>query len=156
MGYYFKCPKELFKSPLLESEKPVSAAVALVVIIAQAAYGFYRIEGADGNQLEIRPGQFPVDIGRLKNLTGWSENRLNRFLFHLHEHQVLGRRAWNGVTIATVCPEAVADLPPLPHKTRRLVPKIEKHDEKEQDSVENAEESAERGGSLEKLARLSP
>lgn len=125
MGYFFRCPKEFFKSDLLESEKPVSPVIALLAVMAQAAFGCYTIQGADGTELEIRPGQFPVDVTRLKDLTGWSEGKLNRFLYYLRDHQVLGRRVLSGVTIATLCPEAVANLPPFPKKPPRVASSVD-------------------------------
>jgi hypothetical protein len=125
MGYFFRCPREFFKSDLLESEKPVSPAVALLAVMAQVAFGCYTIQGADGTELQIRPGQFAVDVTRLEDLTGWSETELNRFLYYLRDHQVLGRRVLSGVTIATLHPEAVADLPPFPKKPSRVVSKAD-------------------------------
>jgi len=125
MGYFFRCPKEFFKSDLLETEKPVSPAIALLAVMAQVAFGCYTIQGADGSELQIRPGQFAVDVTRLKNLTGWSEGELNRFLYYLRDHQVLGRTVVSGVTIATLCPEAVAGLPPFPKKPPRVVSRVD-------------------------------
>jgi hypothetical protein len=137
MGTFFRCPKEFFQSALFEAEKPVSPAIALAAIIAQVAYGCYRIQGADGSEIEIRPGQFPVNIERLQHLTGWSRNKLNRFLFFLHENEVLGRRLWNGVTIATLHAEALATLPLFPRKSSRSIPTAENIDEIRDQTAEN-------------------
>jgi len=137
MGTFFRCPKEFFQSALFEAEKPVSPGVALVPIIAQVAYGCYRIHGADGSETEIRQGQFPVNIERLQHLTGWSRNKLNRFLFFLHENEVLSRKIWNGVTIATLHAEALASLPPFPRKSSRSTPTEKKFDEIQDQTAEN-------------------
>jgi len=139
MGTFFRCPKEFFQSALFEAEKPVSPAVALVAIIAQVAYGCYRIHGADGSETEIRPGQFPVNIERLQHLTGWSRNKLNRFLFFLHENEVLGRKVWNGVTIATLHAEALATLPRFPRKASRSTSDKKKNDEIQEQTTENGD-----------------
>lgn len=139
MGTFFRCPKELFQSALFEAEKPVSPAIALAAIIAQAAYGCYRIHGADGSETEIRQGQFPVNIERLQHLTGWSRNKLNRFLFFLHENEVLGRKIWNGVTIATLHAEAIAALPPFPRKSSCTTPTAKRNDELQDETTENGD-----------------
>jgi hypothetical protein len=119
MTHFFKCPRDLLRSPLFEAEKPVSPGLALLVVVSQAAYGTYRFEAEDGSVREIRPGQFAVNIERLQRLTGWTEARLTRFLFHLHEHGVLDREHWHGHTIATLRPEALAELPPLELKRKK-------------------------------------
>jgi hypothetical protein len=120
MTHFFKCPRDLLRSPLLEAEKPFSPALTLLVVVSQAAYGTYRFEADDGPVREIKPGQFAVNIERLERLTGWSEGRLTRFLFHLHKHGVLGREHWHGHTIATLHAEALADLPPFELKRKKL------------------------------------
>ncbi len=139
MGTFFRCPKEFFQSALFEAEKPVSPAIALAAIIAQAAYGCYRIQGADSSETEIRPGQFPVNIERLQHLTGWSRNKLNRFLFFLHENEVLGRKVWNGVTIATLHTEALATLPLFPRKSSHNTCNTRKGDETQGQTTENGD-----------------
>ncbi|MFH1011918.1 MAG: hypothetical protein V1784_11880 [bacterium] len=138
MGTFFRCPKEFFQSALFEAEKPVSPAIALLAVIAQVAYGCYRIQGADGTEMEIRPGQFPVNIERLRHLTGWGKDKINRFLFFLHDNGVLNRKVWNGVTIATLYPEALACLPPFPRKSSHTPPTATRNDEIQEEKVENA------------------
>lgn len=119
MTHFFKCPRDLLRSPLLEAGKPFNPALALLVVVSQAAYGTYRFEADDGAVREIKPGQFAVNIERLERLTGWSESGLTRFLFHLHKHGVLGREHWHGHTIATLQQEALADLPPFELKRKK-------------------------------------
>jgi hypothetical protein len=138
MGTFFRCPKEFFQSALFDAEKPVSPAIALAAIIAQVAFGYYRIEGADGSEIEIRPGEFPVNIERLKHLTGWSANKLNRFLFFLHQNEVLGRKVRGGVTIATLNAVALAALPPFAAKSSRDATDS-KNDDANQEQVQQAE-----------------
>jgi hypothetical protein len=137
MGTYFKCPKEFFQSALFEEEKPVSPAIALLVVISQVAYGCYRIQGADGTEKEIRPGQFPVNIERLQHLTGWGKDKMNRFLHFLHDNGVLSRKVWNGVTIATLDSESLATLPPFPRKSTRPTPESKNDDEIQNGTTEN-------------------
>ena len=123
MGFFFKCPRSLLDSTFLENQRPVNQIVALVIVIAQAAYGYYWIHSEGGESREIRPGQFVVNTKRLQELTGWSKNKLDRFLFHLRDHGVLNREVWNGQTIATLNGDAIENLPPFPLKPKKSAEK---------------------------------
>ncbi|MBM3324613.1 MAG: hypothetical protein FJY66_02995 [Calditrichaeota bacterium] len=137
MGTYFRCPKEFFQSAFYAAEKSVTPAIALLAVISQVAYGCYWIQGADGTEMEIRPGQFPVNIERLQYLTGWGKDKMNRFLYFLHDNGVLGRKVWNGLTIATLYPEALATLPPFPRKSYRTAPASKNNDAIQEEVTEN-------------------
>ena len=82
------------------------------LILAQVAFGCYRVPGADETDVQIRPGQFPVDIEKLRRLTGWSEKKMSEFLYFLLDNNVLEREVTHGVTVATFNPDALLDLPP--------------------------------------------
>ncbi|MBU0769629.1 MAG: hypothetical protein KJ687_11125 [Proteobacteria bacterium] len=119
MGYYFRCPNEFFKSLLFKSDKPVSPSIALLIVISKVAFGNYSVPGADDTYVEIRPGQFPVDIKALQISTGWSEKKLQEFLYFLHDNNVLESEIIHGVTVATFNPDAVIELPPYQRTTPR-------------------------------------
>ena len=119
MGYFFRCPNEFFKSHLFKADKPVTTSMALIAVLAQVAFGCYRVQGADDTDVQIRPGQFPVDIEKLRRLTGWSENEMTQFLYFLLDNNVLERKVTHGVTVATLNPDALPDLPPYEWKKSR-------------------------------------
>ncbi|MBU1706608.1 hypothetical protein KKG05_04465 [bacterium] len=112
MEYFFRCPSEFFKSQLVKTDKPVSPGMALLAVISKVAFGCYRVQGEDDTTVEIRPGQFPVDVERLQRLTGWSTKQMTEFLYFLVDNNVLERKVVSGVTVATFKPEALLDLPP--------------------------------------------
>ena len=119
MGYFFRCPNEFFKSLLFKSDKPVNPSIALLIVISKVAFGNYSVPGADDSDVEIRPGQFPVDVKWLRRSTGWSEKKMTDFLYFLLDNNVLERKVTHGVTVATFNPDALPDLPPYERTTHR-------------------------------------
>ena len=77
------------------------------------------MQSADDTTIEIRPGQFPVDIKWLQRQAGWSEKKLSEFLYFLLDNNVLERKVTHGVTVATFNPDALPDLPPFERTTPR-------------------------------------
>ncbi len=119
MEYFFRCPNEFFKSYLFKADKPVSPSMALLIVISKVAFGNYRVRGEDDTSVEIRPGQFPVDVKWLQRSTGWSERKMTDFLYFLLDNNILERKVTHGVSVATFNPDALVDLPPYEWKTPR-------------------------------------